>query len=405
MHRLILSALIVSAAARADYDPANWRARRPLQVQAGHPVSSLRLDPGIYKSSLARLDDLRIVRSGAEVPYAIRIFSGSAEQVEFSPAMLNKARLADGNFQLTLDLDGHPKHSRLRIQTPDKNFNAHVRIETSDDARTWALARADGYVFDITQKEQHADGLSVDYPVSTRRYVRATLIGNLNVANAWIQYARDVKPMRETVASLTPAVAEDPKEHTTTITADIGYSGLPFDQVDLTVAPGSFSRTVGVETSEDAKEWTSAGSGVVYRSPEQENTGISVGEHWTRYLRLIVRNQDNAPLSIRGVTLSGNLRTLEFPSSTPGVYWLYSGNTTAKRPSYDFAQVLPDREPRIAATPGLEEPNPAYRAPVSPPIPWTDRHPNLLYAVLAAAILILGLISIRFLLRVRSSHT
>jgi hypothetical protein len=402
MIRLTLSALMCAAVARADFDPANWRARRPLQVQPGHAVSSLRLDPSTYKSSLARLDDLRIVRSGVEVPYALRVYSGSAEQVEFSPDMLNKGRLANGDLQLTLDLGGHPKHSRFRIRTSDKNFNAHVRIETSDDARAWALARADGYVFDITQKDQHADGLTVDYPPSTRRYVRATLTGTVNVSNAWIQYAREVKPVRETEASLTPAAAEDPKEHTTTITADIGYAGLPYDQVDLIIAPGSFSRGADVETSDDANEWMSAGHGVVLRSPEQESLGISIGEHWARYVRLTVHNQDNAPLSIRGVTLSGNMRTVEFPSSAAGPYWIYYGNARAKRPSYDFAQVLPDQEPRIAASVGLEESNPGYRAPVPPPTPWSDRHPALLYVVLGAAILILGVISVRFLLRVRA---
>jgi len=137
----------------------------------------------------------------------------------------------------------------FRIQTSDKNFNAHVRIENQRTTPTTGrFARADGYVLRYHAKRSARRWASPSIiRFSTRRYVAR----NAHWTCERRQSLDPVRPRREagarkTEASLTPAVAEDPKEHTTTITADVGYSGLPYDQVDLAIALGSFSRSVGV---------------------------------------------------------------------------------------------------------------------------------------------------------------
>src|SRR5262249_38718729 len=126
------------------------------------------------------LADLRIVKGGEEVPYVIDTMGGSVEERECYPDMVNRSVIRGSGLQITLDLarcGPNPRHSRIRLATRETNFRQRVRIETSGDNRVWSVTREDGYIFDFTQSDKKFSVLTVDYPVSTRRFVRATIFG------------------------------------------------------------------------------------------------------------------------------------------------------------------------------------------------------------------------------------
>ncbi len=392
--KLALSLFAAASLLRADFDPQHWQTRTPIVVKQPAPVSAIVIDPAVYNASRARLRDLRIVRAGVEVPYRVEVLSARREQIEFQPAILNKTAVPSTGVQAVLDLNGHPAHNRLRIATTQHNFKEAVRIETSDDGRTWAIARDDALIFDITTAGRKTSALTVDYPVSTRRYVRVTIPGwrdPADLASAWLTYYKEASAVRDTVSTLTPSAAEDPKAQTTSLVADIGFQGLAYDRLNLIVEPGAFSRSVEVSTSSDLKEWSFAGQGVV----SQEQLWIEFPEQWNRYVKVTIFNRDNAPLKVTRVSLSALRRLLRFPSMATGPYWLYSGNPDAKQPSYDFAGLAP--APTLSL--GAPEPNPQYRPPTQP---WSDRNPRLLNFILIAAVAIMGFITIRFLRKIKT---
>jgi hypothetical protein len=396
--KLVLSLFAAACLLRADFDPQHWRTRMPIAVKQPAPVSAIVIDPNVCRASRASLRDLRIVRAGVEVPYRFKILSALREQIELRPAILNKAAIPNTGVQAVLDLNGHPAHNRLRIATTRRNFKELVRIETSDDDRVWAVARDDGLIFDITTSGRDVSDLSVDYPVSTRRYVRITIPDWRDpayLASAWLTYFKETGAVRDTVSTLTPLATNDPKAQTTSVVADIGFQGLPYDRLNLTVDPGAFSRTVEISTSSDAKAWSFAGQGVVSRTSQEERLSIDFPDQWNRYVKVTVFNADSAPLKVTRLRLSSLRRLLEFPSEATGPYWLYSGNPEAKQPSYDLASLTP--APAVSV--GAPEPNPQYRAPTRP---WSDRNPHLLNFVLLAAVAVMGYITIRFLRKVRT---
>src|SRR4051794_2768419 len=56
--------------------------------------------------------------------------------------------------------------------------------------------------------------LTVEYPVSTRRYLRLTIPGWNDPAylqSAWLTYRKEADAVRDVMATLTPVVSEDPK--------------------------------------------------------------------------------------------------------------------------------------------------------------------------------------------------
>jgi hypothetical protein len=390
--KLVLSLFAGACLLRADFDPAHWQTRTPIALKPPAPVSAIILDPAVCRASLASLRDLRIVRAGVEVPYRFEIRSALREQIELQPVILNKAAVPDIGVQAVLDLNGHPAHNRLRIATPLHNFKELVRIETSDDAHTWAMARGYGVIFDIAAVGRDVSDLTVDYPVSTRRYVRLTIPGwhdPEHLASAWLTFYKETAGIRDTVSTLTPHVTEDPKAQTTSLVADIGFQGLPYDRLNLTIDPGAFSRSVEIATSSDAKEWSFAGQGVI--SPE--HVSIDFPDQWNRYIKITIFNRDSAPLKISRLRLSALRRLLQFPSAATGAYWLYSGNPAAKQPSYDFASP----QPASTVSTGVPEPNPQYRPPTRP---WSDRNPHLLNFVLIAAVAVMGFLTIRFLRKI-----
>src|SRR5271155_3672400 len=116
-------------------------------------------------------------------------------------------------------------------------------------------------------------------------------------------------------------------------------------------------------------------------------------------MRLRVHNGDNPPLAPGKVRFSTWRRVLKFRSETPADWFLYYGNADAKTVSYDLSWSA-NLEGAQPAKFGQQQPNPAYREPVPPEKPWSERHMSLLYTVLILAVLAMGTVSVRFLLKV-----
>jgi hypothetical protein len=406
---MLRSFLILLAAAvllRADFDPSHWELRRPLSVQPG-AVARVRIDRVIYKGSKARLADLRVVRDGVETPYLLETQRGTSSETELHPSIVDKSVAPGRGLEFTLDLGVKTTHNQVGIATDQTNFKQRVRIETSEDGHHWSIARDDGYIFDFSQGDQKVSVLQVAYPSSTRRFVRVTIFGWSDpkfVESAALMHLERQPDKRETIARFDkPQRGEDAPTRSTLVTLDLGFSGLPHDQAQLDVTPGDlFYRAVEVESSQNGKDWYRVGSGVIERTADREDLVLDFPEQWDRYLRLRILNADDQPLRVSGISLLACERALRFPAKAAGTYWLYFGNAEARTPSYDLALVLPKQavEDAPLASFGSAEPNPAYRAPVAPDKPWSDRHPGILYSVLGIAILGMGYLTMRLLAKV-----
>ena len=267
-----------------------------------------------------------------------------------------------------------------------------------------ALARAD---FDPA-RWQFRRSFTIERPVPVASFiVDRSLYRGSRAQLADLRIVRDQKETPYMIRELevpdeiplVPAISQESNTHTTLVTVDTGLEGLPHDRVQLVIDPGQFYRSVKVESSRDSRKWRPIGDGFIFRKEDMGAFTVSFAEQWDRYLRIRIINGDNPPLTVRQVILSGDRRVIEFPGEAAGQYWLYYGSPEARLPSYDFAQTRPLHVQPVIAVLAAEENNPAYRQNQRP---WTDQRPELLYAVLAAAILAMGFIALRFLLKVRA---
>jgi hypothetical protein len=203
--RLFNLLLFPALASALDMDTSRWQYQAPIEAPPGSiGIAAAQLTRDIYVRSLPNLGDLRVTHDDDEVPYLIETRRGTVEDAEVEPAVLDKSVVPGNGLQLTLNLGHHARHSRLRISTAETNFRQRVRIETGDDNRSWVIARNDGYIFDFSQSDRHVALLSVDYPTSTKRYVRATIFGWIKtsaVRQVWSAFHHERPAEREVMVT------------------------------------------------------------------------------------------------------------------------------------------------------------------------------------------------------------
>ncbi|MCL4401313.1 MAG: DUF3999 domain-containing protein [Acidobacteria bacterium] len=226
-------------------------------------------------------------------------------------------------------------------------------------------------------------------------------LADLRVAYAdqEVAYLLDVMADQWVVAELTPARSEDARTNTTTLLFDLGTQGLPHDRIRLETTAPYFYRAVEIDSSRDGSRWKQIASGFLYRLPRERSLTLSYPEQHNRYLRLRIANRNDRPVPFGKASFLALERQIEFLPQA-GQYWIYYGNPEAPAPVYDLPVILQHQRNRVEVllAAGAQEMNPAYQAPTAPPKPWTERNPALLHAILAAAILALGYITVRFLL-------
>jgi Protein of unknown function (DUF3999) len=396
-------AALTAASLWAAFVSSAWHYRKPISLTPGETLAVVKLDREVYSHSAADLADLRILRDNEEVPYVIESLGATSRETEHATAILDQSIMPGVGLQFALRLPTSLRHNRIRLATPERNFRRTVRIETSENGRNWSVARTDGAIFDFSQGDRQLSSLWISYPVSTRRFVRVTVLGwnKINtVTAAYLQYTEERPASWETVATVMPTISEDAATQSTLLTMDLGVPGLPVDSIRVETDSRSFHRAVGVEASVDGTDWRYVTQGVIARLPGEETLAIQIPETRNRYLRLRIYNQDDRPLSFGEVELQAVIRHIKFIPTTPGQYWLYYGNPSARSPSYDLPILLARRE-RVAQTDwpaGKQEPNPDYRPPTQP---WSEQHPSILYTVLGVAVLGLGAATLRFALGMR----
>jgi hypothetical protein len=391
---------------QADFQPSRWKYRRPLVVDSTARLMIWNVDRGTYTHSQPDLSDLRVVNRQGEVPYVIEKMSGSHRRADISRDVIDQGVSERGDhgrsLELTVDVGAGHRHNGIRLSTSRANFRQRVGIATSDDGRRWTRVRDDGYIFDFSADDRQISVLYVGYPVSSRRYVRATIYGWNDphaVTDCWVTIEEDQPSMRDTMASLKPEPSEDTKTQSTIYAWDLGVAGIPYDQLALDIDTPEFQRAAAVETSTDGQNWSVLGQGVLSKFAQEASLKLNFGESHQRYLRLRIYNRDDKPLAVKSGTLSVIRTRLKFKPAGGGAYWLYFGNAEAHAASYDLRSSLARDAPTpdITISAGAEEVNPSYREKHPPAKPWSEQHPEILYVILALAVVGMGIVTIRFL--------
>jgi len=204
---------------------------------------------------------------------------------------------------------------------------------------------------------------------------------------------------REVAAAFSEEKSDDPAE--SIWKAALASLNQPISEVEIAADTREFYRAVRISGSSDGQEWSYWGSGVVYRytqgSQTRELLRVDFPEATgNKLMRVEVINGNDEPLANLHLALKAVPRTLAFRQVAGRQYRLIYGNGKASRPQYDLGHYFDSgsNKPvyRILSL-GPEEQTANYRDPR----PFTERHPEVLWSALGAAILLIGLTAIKAL--------
>lgn len=392
--RLAGAVVLLSLPALA-LDAGRWRWSRAIDVPAGKGYAALELDmPCFSAAARADLGDLRLKdAAGGEVPYKLTV-SRDESGAETVPSVVTDVSSAGGQTSFLVDAGaGLRTHGQVEIRTDDMNFRRSVRIEASDDRKTWALLRDRAVIYDVSA-DYRARHLSVDYPASTRRWLRVTVLGAPPMPVQGAQLRRELK--RKGERSLwSPASARRSEEGRTTVwEIDMGREGVPVSALALGVTGENFSRAARIELHEEkdgASVRRQAAAGTLWRfrlpAASGERTTLEFPELRARRFRLVVDNGDNPPLTVFSLRVLGPKHSLHFPSDRPRPYQLLAGRARLSPPAYDLAAFAGYLDLGKAAPARFSEARFAENLGYSDAdgMPWSERRPALFWAVLAGA--------------------
>jgi hypothetical protein len=403
----LVAVLAGAVALAADPAPAFER-----EIRVAEPgLVAVRLDRHVYEAARSDLGDLRVLDlRGEGVPYALdRGLPGP--QPERRPRVRNRGAGRDRSATAVLDFGANTSKERLALRLSGDNFRRRVSVEGSHDGRDWTLLTDEGWVFAIPGPEP-ARYETVALPENDFTLLRVTVHPGpreeerVSIEDAWLP-AGERRPRRVEVQAPRWSRAEDRRARETWITLDLGARHQPYRAVELDVEDERFFREARLEVREDPplgaldpiappERWTSAGRGVVYRLEDDGESRESLrveASGRARALRLRLRNRDDRPLRVAGVSVVVPVERLLFEAPREGVYTLTYGAADLRAPTYDLPRTL-DEEPETGAA---ELGPPIRREVVADVLPWTERHPVLLWVGLLVVVAVLGAVTWRAL--------
>ncbi|OGZ45823.1 MAG: hypothetical protein A2756_02865 [Candidatus Ryanbacteria bacterium RIFCSPHIGHO2_01_FULL_48_27] len=412
---LVLWSLASSVAATTPLPPhATLEFRARVVANPSTPVGYVKMDlpQEAFAHLKSDLSDLRVSADGGlMVPYVVAIEREASAFVSVPARMTN---LSSQNGEMTsfiLDMGRSGLlHNRITIETSSENFRRKVIIDGSDDQMSWRTLNPAGQIFDYTVRDikpVSVEDMNVSYPDATFRYLRVTIsdagesplkVIGARVARMAVSGAREV--------SYSPLIStrQDTETKSTVVVLDLGAEGIPHRRGQVRIDGNNFHRSVAIYDSDapgDDASWRLLSNAYVFSIDTPKfsgsNTEFSYPESNKRYLKLVISNGDDAPVSVNAATLYGVVRSIIFLYDPSKEYMLYLGDPAAIRPQYDLSEILQYVESsdldrvQLAAL----ENNPYFVAPKIPKPPITERSPYALPVVLGLVVAVLAFLLFR----------
>jgi hypothetical protein len=390
-----------------------FRYERPIQSLAqSSGQNCLVLDGGIFAHAAPQLADLRLYLGETETPFVVR--TSTPQQADDKSIVPLNVGVRGGQTVFDAKLpDG--QYSDIQLAMKAQNFIATVTVTgSSDETGSGATKLGMFTVFDLSgQKLGRSTVLHL--PESDFPFLHFSIKGPLppeSVTGISVVRVSTTQARYLTVAESSHAA---PKGHSSVFEITVP-ANVPVDRIAFTpgASPAQFSRDVSI-TAEPVSESKAAVdaqsaqqvsfSGDLLRVHSLQNGHRIDEEHlainapwadsssptmWT----ISIENGDDAPLNLESVQLQMLQRSLCFDAETNSSYALFYGDPALSAPSYDYAKLFVPQAGASQVVAGPEQLNAVYQ-PRPDERPFTEKHPSLLWAALAAVIALLGLIALR----------
>ncbi len=444
MKAAALLAILLWQAAAANgppvAQPGAMRYERAVRVAAGAGQACAVLDAPIFAHAAPSLTDLRIFPAQAaaagtavhEVSYAITLSEAVSEETESARVLNLGASGARIVFDLAMPARAYTGVT-LDLDPEVHDFIATATVSGSDapGERGKATALGTFTLFDLASQRLSRDTtipleestfkfLHVELSVSSAPGSAAARFVPAMVLGATVPPSREAQTVYTTVAE-TASIATVGRESVATFAVP---ARVPVERVSFVLAPGfagNFSREVKVSALAEPDKSNDderaplpevvKGSILRVRANEAgreirtEQLGVPaiLGANLQRAAKVevAIENGDDQPLPISSVRLEMRQRKICFEAPAGGAEGkdsglaLFYGDSRLAAPEYDYARLFVASRKALVTELGPEGLNANYHAPAAPLRPFAERHPELLWIALIAAICALGVVALK----------
>ncbi|MBX2962492.1 MAG: DUF3999 family protein [Cyclobacteriaceae bacterium] len=331
---------------------ADFNYRRAIDKVSEEGWHTVELPVDLYQKLNKDFSDIRILSiSGSdttEIPYLIKSKTDKTTTEDFNLPLLNQSRL-NGALFFTVQVTAGKILNTVNLNFTEKNFDALVSIEGGEDRKTWFEIASNKRIVSIFQDEIDYSKTTVTFPDSDYPYLRIQVKAGkpLSLTGASFKYRSTTKGEHLFLTDFKVASKTENKQTEIRIRAPY-RTAINTLTIDLTHGNDYYRNCTlayALDSIKTEKGWIQNYATVArgYLTSIDSNT-LHFNTLIAHELKLTIYNQDNPPLTINSVELSGPKTVLvaKLPAS-PSIF-LYYGNARVAAPRYDLVH-FEDRIP------------------------------------------------------------
>ncbi len=323
-----------------------YRYRREL-YEVSNQWHSLRLPDDIFGKISQSMNDIRIVgytpqNDTIEVPYLLRLSEKKVNNHNIDFKIFNVS-YNDKGYYYTFELKPNASVNQIALTFEQENFDWRVSLEGSHNQNEWFSVLDDYRIISIKNTMTDYKFTTLRFPDAQYRYFRIFVKSNekpnLMKAGLIREESTEGKSTIYTPTQMTSKVQRKTKQSIIDIRLP---TVVPLWYMNLTIQDTvDYYRHATIQYLSDsiktAHGWeyvfSYLTSGTLSSFEKNEFTFNSTN---IQNIRIIIENQDNAPLTVTGVQAKGYIHELVFRFSEKAKYFLVYGNNNAVKPQYDI---------------------------------------------------------------------
>ncbi len=343
--------VFLSLQAKAQVGDYHYQRTVATPTDTWHQIN-LPLD--VFNSLNSNLSDIRIYgisnqQDTLEVPYMVKRYEEEIVRKDIAFTLLNQSRNESG-YYFTFEVPVAGLVNQIFLNFSNKNFDWRVTLQGSHDLQEWFTLVDDYRILSIQNASTNFSFSTLNFPDARFKYFRVLLPlrDTPNLMSASLFY-NTIEPGKSVEYTSEFTVSQNKVAHKTTIEVDL-KSKLPVNTIQVKpVDAFDFYRPYTIQYLSDSFK-TERGWHYTYATlatgilNSLEQTPIQFESTLAAKLRIVIENQDNQPLTIDSVLISGVEHALLARFTEKADYFLVYGNKRARLPAYDighFTEAIP----------------------------------------------------------------
>ena len=306
----------------------------------------IELPTSVFQEVSQNMNDIRVygvtTTDTLEAPYVLKDGFGDFRRTAVDSKLLNKVSNTKGHY-FTYEIPTKEAINLIRLDFENKNFDWKIVLEGSQNQNEWFTILENYRILSIQNEQTVYTFSDLDFPNAKYRYYRILIKTQEKPELSAAKISVDVKSEDKFREFAVNQIEVASKNKQTTLDIDF-KERLPISFLKIDIANEvDYYRPLYLEYLSDSVQTEKGWRYSYHEITSGTLTGLKKNEFifpttLAQKFRVIIRNNDNQPLTVKGVSAKGYVHELIARFSKPATYYLAYGKANDRKPQYDIAQ-------------------------------------------------------------------